>query len=270
MNLMKTSFFFRATFTTVAGTLSALAMSTSAYAATLVDTELSLLVDVSGSISASEFNLQKQGYVDAFNNADLFNNFISKGNTGKIAVNLIYWSAANQQQQSVGWTLIDSVEASQNFANAISATTRPFSGGTVIGSAINFATPLIFNNEFESSRQVIDVSGDGTSNAAATSAARDAALAAGVDAINGLVIGNSTSLFNFYNDNVKGGTDSFVLQANTFQDFADTVELKLRREIISEPPTTTPEPATLIGLLGLGAFGVTTKLKRHQKQSVKC
>lgn len=38
----------------------------------------------------------------------------------------------------------------------------------------------------------------------------------------------------------------------------------------SEPPTDIPEPATLIGLLGLGAFGVTTKLKRHQKPSVKC
>jgi len=31
-----------------------------------------------------------------------------------------------------------------------------------------------------------------------------------------------------------------------------------------------PEPATLIGLLGLGAFGVTSQLKRHQKQSAKC
>lgn len=30
-----------------------------------------------------------------------------------------------------------------------------------------------------------------------------------------------------------------------------------------------PEPATLIGLLGLGAFGVA-KLKRNQKQQVKC
>ncbi|MBD2361328.1 DUF1194 domain-containing protein [Anabaena minutissima FACHB-250] len=267
---MKTSFFFQATLTTVAGTLSALAISTSANAATLVDTELSLLVDVSGSVSTSEFNLQKQGYVDAFNNANLFNNFISKGDRGKIAVNLIYWSSASRQQQSVGWTLIDSVEASQNFANAISATTRPFNGGTVIGSAIDFATPLIFNNDFDSTRQVIDVSGDGTSNAATTSAARDAALAAGVDAINGLVIGNSTSLFNFYNNNVKGGTGAFVLQANTFQDFAATVQRKLEIEISAPPTTSVPEPATLIGLLGLGAFGVTTKLKRHQKQSVKC
>jgi hypothetical protein len=34
-------------------------------------------------------------------------------------------------------------------------------------------------------------------------------------------------------------------------------------------PSSVPEPATVIGLLGLGAFGVT-KLKRNQKQSVKC
>ncbi|MGH1393945.1 MAG: DUF1194 domain-containing protein [Trichormus sp.] len=264
---MKTSFVFRASLTTVAGTLSALAISTSANAATFVDTELSLLVDVSGSISTSEFNLQKQGYVDAFNNADLFNNFISQGEIGKIAVNLIYWSSATQQQQAVGWTLIDSVEASQNFANAINATNRPFSGGTVIGSAINFATPLFFNNDFESARQVIDVSGDGTSNPTTTAAARDAALAAGIDAINGLVIGGGTSLFNFYDTNVKGGAGAFVLQADTFADFAKTVEQKIKTEI-SQPPRTTPEPATLIGLLGLGAFGVVSKVKGRQKQSV--
>ena len=33
-----------------------------------VDTELALLVDVSGSVSGAEFNLQRQGYIDAFNN----------------------------------------------------------------------------------------------------------------------------------------------------------------------------------------------------------
>ncbi|ABA21917.1 Protein of unknown function DUF1194 [Trichormus variabilis ATCC 29413] len=270
MNLKKTSLFFRATFTTVAGTLSALAMSTSAYAATLVDLELSLLVDVSGSVDSTEFQLQRDGYVNAFSNPNLFNNFISKGNIGKIAVNYIYWSSTNQQQQTVGWTLIDSVAAAQNFAAAISAAPRPFSGNTGIGSAINFATPLFFNNDFEGVRKVIDVSGDGSTNIGAnTAAARDAALAAGVDAINGLVIGNSTSLFNFYNNNVKGGTGSFVLQANTFQDFADTVERKLRREIVTNPQGT-PEPATLIGLFGLGAFGITSNLKRNRKQPVKC
>ncbi|MEH2065635.1 MAG: PEP-CTERM sorting domain-containing protein [Nostoc sp.] len=31
-----------------------------------------------------------------------------------------------------------------------------------------------------------------------------------------------------------------------------------------------PEPASLIGLLGLGAFGITSKFKRKQKQQVHC
>lgn len=269
---MKTSFFFRASITTLAGTLSALAISTTASAATLtpVDLELSLLVDVSGSVDGNEFNLQRQGYVDAFSDPDLFNNFISKGKLGKIAVNYIYWSSSYEQQQSVGWTLIDSAAASQNFAAAINGAARPFFGSTAPGSAISFATPLFSSNDFDGTRQVIDVSGDGAENdGVSTAAARNAALASGIDAINGLVIGNDSGLLDFYNNNVKGGAGAFVLQANTFQDFANTVEQKLQIEI-SEPPTTTPEPASLIALLGLGAFGVTSNLKRHQKQSVKC
>ncbi len=266
---MKTSYVFRATFTAVAGIISTLAVSTTAKAATLVDLELSLLVDVSGSISATEFNLQKQGYVDAFANANLFNDFISKGNTGKIAANLIYWAGTNQQQESVGWTLIDSVASLQSFSDAINATTRPFSGSTAPGSAINFATPRFFDNDFDGTRLVIDVSGDGVQNVGAnTAAARDNALASGIDAINGLVIGSGTGLFNFYDNNVKGGTGAFVLSANNFEDFANTVERKIKIEVGN--PQGVPEPASLIGLLGLGAFGVTTKLKRSQKQSVKC
>lgn len=270
---MKTSYLFQATFTAVAGTLSALAISTTVNAATLtpVDVELQLLVDVSGSVDNNEFNLQKQGYIDAFNNPDLFNNFISQGNIGKIAVNFIYWSSGFQQQEAVGWTLIDSVAASQSFASAISSTLRPFSGSTAPGSAINFATPRFFNNAFDGARQVIDVSGDGAANGGAnTAAARDAALASGVDAINGLVIGQS-GVVNFYNNNIKGGTNSFVLVANNFEDFANTIEDKLRTEIVlNPPPQSTPEPTTLIGLLGLGAFGVTSQLKRNKKQSVSC
>ncbi|MEA5605456.1 PEP-CTERM sorting domain-containing protein [Nostoc sp. UHCC 0252] len=34
--------------------------------------------------------------------------------------------------------------------------------------------------------------------------------------------------------------------------------------------TAVPEPTSLIGLLGLGAFGVTSKFKRKQKQQVHC
>ncbi|MEO1186052.1 MAG: DUF1194 domain-containing protein, partial [Cyanobacteria bacterium J06636_27] len=112
---------FKAALFAVSTGMGTLAICASANAASLtsVDIELSLLVDVSGSIDANEFNLQKQGYADVFSNAALFNNFISKGKEGKIAVNYIYWSNSTQQQEAVGWTLIDSVQASQDFAKSI-------------------------------------------------------------------------------------------------------------------------------------------------------
>ncbi|MCC5631144.1 DUF1194 domain-containing protein [Nostoc sphaeroides] len=272
---MKISNFVRATLTAASCCLSILAISTSAHAATLVpvDLELSLLVDVSGSVDNSEFNLQKQGYVNAFSNANLFNDFISKGNLGKIAVNLIYWSSANQQQEVVGWSLIDSVAAAQTFANNIAATTRVFSGSTAIGSALNFAAPKFFNNDYDGARQVIDVSGDGATNDGAnTIAARNAALALGVDAINGVTIGSEAGLQAFYQNNVIGGTNAngdpaFVLAAQNFQDFGAAIDKKIKAEI---KPTSVPEPASIVGLLVFGTIGASSMLKRNKKFQADC
>lgn len=271
---MKFSNLFRTTLLTVSATLGTLAFCTSANAATFVDIELSLLVDVSGSIDENEFNLQKQGYVDVFSDGSLFNNFISKGKEGKIAVNYIYWSSSTRQQQAVGWTLIDSVQASQDFANAIDAANRPFRGGTSPGSAINFATPLFSSNQFDGERQVIDVSGDGRGRVFNTANARDNALDAGIDAINGIVIGDSSSLKAFYENNVIGGvnadgTPAFVVEANTFADFGSAIDQKIKAEITINPPTTSiPEPGSIFGLLAVGGFVATSAAKRKYKTIV--
>ncbi|MEO0687819.1 MAG: DUF1194 domain-containing protein [Cyanobacteria bacterium J06649_11] len=269
---MKFSNILRTTLLALSTSVGTLAISTSVNAASLtsVDVELSLLVDVSGSISTSEFNLQKQGYVDVFSDASLFNDFISQGKEGKIAVNLIYWSGSNNQQEAVGWTLIDSIQASQDFANAINASTRPFGGSTVPGSAINFATPL-FNNQFDGERQVIDVSGDGIGSASNTSSARDNALNNGIEAINGIVIGGSPSVKSFYENNLIGGingdgTPAFVMEADSFADFGDAIDKKIKAEIVLTPPTASiPEPASIIGLLAFGLFGATSISKRKYK-----
>ncbi|TAE57481.1 MAG: DUF1194 domain-containing protein [Nostocales cyanobacterium] len=269
---MKISSLVLGTLTAVSCGFSVAAIPTSAFAASLVDVdlELSLLQDVSGSIDSNEFKLLKTGYVNAFSNPDLFNNFISKGKYGKIAVNYIYWSGGSSQQETVGWTLIDSVAASQNFANLINTASRPFSGLTAPGSAINFATPKFFNNAFEGTRQVIDISGDGAqNNGADTAAARDAALAAGVDTINGIVILGESGLETFYKNKVIGGTNAsgnpaFLATATGFDTFSQAITQKLKEEIA---PTPVPEPTSIIGILGLGAFGVTTLRKR--KATVK-
>ncbi len=247
-------------------------LSAIAQTLTPVELELSLLVDVSPSIDSNEFNLQKQGYVNAFNDPNLFNNYISQNNLGKIAVNLIYWSGSSLQEQAVGWTLIDSVAASQNFANAINNASRPYNNGTATGSAINFAVPGFSSNNFDGTRKIIDISSDGEQNEGAdTATARNNALgAAGINAINALVIGPDTSVFNFYKNNAIGGSNfpnspAFLVQADTFQQFETTFTNKLRAEVSGGVGVSVPEPAANLGLLALGAIGVASLWQRFLK-----
>ena len=131
--------------------------------AVAVDLELQLLVDVSGSIDAGEFLLQRDGYAAAFQNVSI-QNAIANGAIGSIAVQLIYWSSGSQQQVAVDWTPVSDAASANALAAAISATARPFNGGTGPQSAMAFGAPLFDNNGFEGTRLVMDVSGDGTRN----------------------------------------------------------------------------------------------------------
>jgi len=238
--------------------------------AVAVDLELLLLVDVSGSISSTEFNLQRQGYVDAFRDTDVINK-IENGAIKSIAASLIYWST--NQVVAVDWALIDDSLSSNAFADSIAAAARPSSGLTYLAEALNFGAPTFDSNGFEGTRNVIDISGDGRDNSGSCGSAfscvalqnaRDAAIAAGTDTINALWI-QSSGLVAYGVENVLAGPGAFSSFATNFEDFGDAVLGKIKREIENNN-NVVPEPSTYL-LLGSGIAGLIVWRRRRKAKA---
>ena len=228
------------------------------------DLELQLLVDVSSSVSTSEFNIQRDGYEAAFRDPGLIA-AMTAGPNQCVAVQMIYWSTSSAI--AVDWTEISDSTTSNNFADAIAAAGRPGNIGTNtgIGSAINNGYPLFGTNNFDATRQVIDVSGDGITNVGDnTPTARDAALAAGIDTINGIVIGDAAGLETFYTDNVIGGVNPFLAVADSFDDFEPAILAKLVKEVEKPKPVAgellslDSSALVIAGLTGSAAWMIPT------------
>ncbi len=224
--------------------------------ATPVSLELLLLVDVSGSVDGTEYNLQKQGYVDAFNDPAI--QALIAGAAGGIAVAYAEWSGSAQQSLLVDWTLLTDAVSSSAFAADVAATSRAFGGNTAPGSAINWGAPLFANN-FEGNRLVLDVSGDGSQNEGAnTFAAATAAHGLGIT-LNGLpILGSEANLDAWYQANIVTPGGGFLVAANSFDDFSAAVTQKIGREIAP-----VPEPATL-SLFGLALAAAARRRLRKQ------
>src|SRR5437899_6591334 len=85
-----------------------------------VDVALVLAVDVSLSIDAEEFALQRAGYAAAFRNERVVA-AITGGSIGAIAVTYLQWSGARDQQQVVGWRVITDRRSAARFADELAA-----------------------------------------------------------------------------------------------------------------------------------------------------
>ncbi|HJQ58999.1 MAG TPA: DUF1194 domain-containing protein [Vineibacter sp.] len=210
-----------------------------------VDLALALAIDISGSIDPDEAELQRQGYVRAFTDPAI-KKAILGGYNGRIAVAYFEWSDSWRQQLLVDWTLLDSEAAIEAFADKLAKMPITVLTRTSISGAIRFAIPLFERNPYIAERRVLDISGDGANNdGGLITVARDEALARRIT-INGLPIMNGRpnkygfppdhDLDLYYEGCVIGGPRSFIVVANGFSQFQESVRKKLLQEIAGTDP----------------------------------
>lgn len=212
-----------------------------------VDLLLVLAADVSRSIDEEEFNLQRKGYASALTDPRVLR-AIAGGRHHAIGVTFVEWSGATDQNVVIDWTVVRDEEAAAGIAATMMAAPRSFLGRTSISAAIDFAMQRLAAAPDQAEKRIIDISGDGTSNAGrAVTEARDEAVAAGVT-INGLAIINTRStpgyafhtqppggLPKYYEENVIGGPGAFLLHVENFDTFTEAITRKLVSEIAEVP-----------------------------------
>jgi Protein of unknown function (DUF1194) len=211
-----------------------------------VDVELILAVDVSGSMTANELRIQRDGYVAALTSQEVIG-AIESGRLGKVAIAYFEWAREDRQRVLAPWSLIDGRASAEAFAKKIAAAPLSNMRNTSIAGAIRTGRLALEGNSFEGDRLIIDVSGDGPNNQGGlVTEARDAAIDAGIT-INGLPIeaeewtganlfAPDATLADYYEQCVIGGPLAFVIPVKDWPEFAEAVRRKLVLELSGITP----------------------------------
>lgn len=202
---------------------------------------LVLGLDVSGSVDAREYRLQRDGLAQALNTATVRTALLDGG--PPVAVSIFEWSSDAYQRPLIPWRLIETDTDIADIADQLQRTHRvPAPEETALGAAILYGVSL-FRSGPDCLTQTIDISGDGKSiSGPPPDAAAIRAQLSGIT-VNGLAIGSDdqgpqdtrsvdvAELSAYFRTKVIHGPDAFVQVAIGFEDYADAMERKLLREI---------------------------------------
>jgi len=199
-----------------------------------VDVALVLAVDVSGSVSDSNWMLQRDGIADAIASPE-FGRAIVSGAIGRVAILVMQWGS--DAKVTVDWRILKGRRDAVVLATDIRTMPRAESGATCMATALLKSSAALAAFPGDAMRLVIDISGDGTHNCGFDLAeARAAVLAQGIT-INGLpiVTESEPKIAEYYETKVIGGPGAFLIVA-TLESFAEALRKKLVLEVAEARP----------------------------------
>jgi hypothetical protein len=248
-------------------------------AAESVDSELLLLVDSTHrGLNNGDFDALMDSYADAFTSSDVMN-AIQAGSYGRVAVTLMFFGNSSTHQVAIPWMSIGTAAEAETFALLLRAVNRPTGPGPIeVGDALLAAIPLFgtesgaAGNGFESSAQLIEVvaaSAPAGGSTTGVSAARDQALASGVDVINALAVGNqAANIASYFANNVIGGEAGGVAARSTSSALNGNLSTFLASQVsgqvgagAAESLSAVPEPSPVLALVS--GFGLLCLRRRR-------
>jgi hypothetical protein len=204
-----------------------------------VGTALILAVDVSGSVDAERFGLQRDGIADALSHPAVQNVLLAPA-AAPLVVAVVTW--ADRARIAIPWTQITDREAAAGFAGRVRKLQRTGESFTCVAAMLGFIANRLLPSLPPARRVIVDVSGDGSENCNPPSPPaerRDQLVALGAT-INGLPIlegREAATLESWYGANVIGGDNAFTMAAADFSDVGRAMRLKFTAEISGvEPP----------------------------------
>jgi hypothetical protein len=203
---------------------------------------LALGLDVSGSVDLREYRLQLDGLVTALTAPQVVAALLAMP-AAPVSIAVYEWSGPDDQTVLVPWTAITGPEALHSVTAALAATERRAAEpGTALGKAMQYGAGLL-DGQAQCWKRTLDLSGDGESNLGPRPRhVKDGIGAKGIT-INALVIGSDAApsadarqadiaeLSSYFRAEVIVGPDAFVETAIGFEDYAQAMTRKLRREL---------------------------------------
>lgn len=191
---------------------------------------LALALDVSSSVDAREYILQRDGLAAALVSEEVQAELFS--GAGDVAISAYEWSGLHHQFMILDWTLLSSPAKVLEAAGIIHAAERQRDDlPTAIGAAVGYSGRL-FRNAPDCDRYTLDISGDGVHNHGYSAKLAYKEFPLDHVTVNGLVIlGDKPEVAPYYLSEVIKGPGAFVEVVADFEGYQRAMERKLIREI---------------------------------------